>query len=307
MNYGRGNKSSENSSSNSLYSERSVHNSSMVADPEPRTDSLVVDDYGNDLQVEATSFAAEPDQKKKKNIFRNTITNVNQCAKKTFHSAGSTAKNIGSAVDKNVGKISKGASAASSKVPFLKEFLAFISKGNVIDLAVAVIIGTAFTAIVTSLNTDMISPFIALAIGQGALSQVYELLRAPKNWANNATLRERYQDSNGNFKKPATLDECKAIGCVTLNYGNFLQTIINFLIIALVVFGIVKIIGIVYRKETVATTQPCEFCAEDIKLTAKKCPHCLEPVPQVKVSNGEESSADEKEELLSGKDSQVRN
>ena len=141
----------------------------------------------------------------------------------------------------------------------LKEFKAFILRGNVMDLAIAVIIGTAFGAIINSLVKDIIMPPIGLALGKVDFANLFVAL-------------------DGNTYE--SLAKAQEIGAPTLNYGLFINTIINFLIVGLVIFLIVKAINKM-QKPVVAevTTKECVFCATEIPLTAKHCPHCTSELP----------------------------
>ena len=129
----------------------------------------------------------------------------------------------------------------------LDEFKEFISRGNVLDMAVGIIIGGAFTNVVSSLVKDIINPFLGLFGGM-------------------------------NFDRLSW----NIVGDVTLNYGSFLTTILNFLIMAFVVFLIVKVMNTVSdrftrkkEEEDVAlTTKICPFCKSEIDMDASRCPHC---------------------------------
>ena len=129
----------------------------------------------------------------------------------------------------------------------LDEFKEFISRGNVLDMAVGIIIGGAFTNVVSSLVKDIINPFLGLFGGMD-----FDRL----SW--------------------------NIVGDVTLNYGSFLTTILNFLIMAFVVFLIVKVMNTVSdrftrkkEEEDVApTTKICPFCKSEIDMDASRCPHC---------------------------------
>jgi large conductance mechanosensitive channel len=140
-----------------------------------------------------------------------------------------------------------------------KEFKEFAIKGNALDLAVGVIIGAAFGAIVTSLVKDIITPLIGLLTGGLDFSNKFLVLKA----APTAT----------NFATPA--DAAKA-GAVTLNYGNFITLIINFLIVAFCIFLVVKMFNNMKRpapsKEPVS--KDCPFCAMTIPVKATRCPEC---------------------------------
>lgn len=121
-------------------------------------------------------------------------------------------------------------------------------KGNVIDMAVGVVIGAAFGKIVTSLVNDVIMPPIGLLLGGVDFSDKKVMLKAAVD------------------KAPA----------VFLNYGSFINTIVDFLIVALCIFLVIKQINRFKKPEPVAaaTTKDCQFCAMAIPLAAKKCPHC---------------------------------
>ena len=141
-----------------------------------------------------------------------------------------------------------------------KDFKAFIMRGNVMDLAVAVVIGGAFGAIVKSLVDDVIMPPIGLALGHIDFSNLFILLKA------------------GDKSPPpyATPAQAHDAGAVTLNYGAFINTIITFLIIALAVFIIVRMVSKMYAKPAPAApnTKPCPRCTLPIPLAATRCPNC---------------------------------
>ena len=149
----------------------------------------------------------------------------------------------------------------------LKEFKEFAVKGNMVDMAVGIIIGAAFGTIVTSLVNDMIMPPIGLLLGGVAFENFFLVLR------------------EGATAAPyATLEEARAAGAVTMNYGMFVNTVVSFLIVAMSVFVLVRSINRLRREEQVApqapTDKPCPFCATSIPLKASRCPHCtsqLEP------------------------------
>lgn len=130
---------------------------------------------------------------------------------------------------------------------FFKEFKEFISKGNVMDMAVGIIIGGAFTAIVTSLVEDIISPILGLFGGL-------------------------------NFSEMSVT----LLGDVTLNYGSFITAIINFLIMALVIFALIKALNSASKRmkkteeelPAEPTTKVCPFCKSEIAIDAVRCPHC---------------------------------
>ncbi len=136
----------------------------------------------------------------------------------------------------------------------LKEFKEFIARGNVVDLAVAVIIGAAFGSIVTSVVNDILMPPIAMLTGGIDFTSMFFALR-------------------GN---PATLAEAKAAKLPTINYGQFIQTVIEFLIIAFVIFLIVKAMNRMKRKpdELPPAVKACGYCFSSIPAQATRCPQC---------------------------------
>lgn len=129
----------------------------------------------------------------------------------------------------------------------IKEFKEFISRGNVMDMAVGVIIGGAFTAIVNSLVNDLLMPLLSILTGGFDFSALCIALGEGE-------------------------------GAATINYGSFISAVINFLLIALVIFVIIKAINTVFRKKKAEapapTTKECPFCKEQIALEATRCPHC---------------------------------
>jgi large conductance mechanosensitive channel len=139
------------------------------------------------------------------------------------------------------------------------DFKAFIMRGNVLDLAVAVVIGAAFGVVVKSLVDDVIMPPIGLLLGHVDFSNLYVILK----------------DGVKSAPPYASLADAKTAGAVTLNYGIFVNNIITFLIVALAIFLVVRSANKVYKKPAAAvTTKPCPFCAMDIPIAATRCPHC---------------------------------
>ena len=140
---------------------------------------------------------------------------------------------------------------------FMNEFKKFALKGNMLDLAVGMIIGSAFNAIVKSLVDDVFMPVLSLFTGKLDFS----------NW---------FIALDGN--KYLTIDAAKEAGAATLNYGNFISGVINFIIMAFVVFMIVKVVNKLKEEPAPApaapTTKKCPFCKTDIPLDATRCPHC---------------------------------
>ncbi len=115
---------------------------------------------------------------------------------------------------------------AEEKKGFFKEFKEFITKGNIVDMAVGVIIGGAFGKIVTSLVGDIVTPLISLALGKANFSQLFVLLQQPE----------------AGTEIPKTIEKAQELGLATLNYGAFIQTIIDFIIVALCIFLVLKAI-----------------------------------------------------------------
>jgi large conductance mechanosensitive channel len=142
----------------------------------------------------------------------------------------------------------------------LKDFKAFILRGNVVDLAVGVIIGAAFGAIVKSAVDDLLMPPIGLATGGIDFSNKFIVLK----------------DGGKAVAPYASLADAKAAGAVTWNYGVFISQLVTFLIVALCVFLMVRVVMRMQGPPPAAavTTKECPFCATAIPLGAKRCPNC---------------------------------
>ena len=143
----------------------------------------------------------------------------------------------------------------------LEEFKKFAVKGNMVDMAVGIIIGAAFGAIIGSLVSDVLMPPIGLVLGNVDFSNLFLVLK------------------EGKTPSPyATIAAAKEAGAVTLNYGMFVNTIVNFLIIAFSIFFVVRGINKLKKKEeappAVPTTRDCPHCMSTIPIQAKKCGHC---------------------------------
>ncbi len=144
---------------------------------------------------------------------------------------------------------------------FIKEFKEFVLRGNVMDLAVGVIIGAAFGNIVTALTDDFINPLIASIGGV----EIAGMIRLP--WVDYTGL------------------DSEAVKALALNYGHFITTIINFLIMALCIFLMVKAVnklmnmGKKPEEPEAPTTKECPFCKSEIAIEATKCPHCTSDIP----------------------------
>ena len=135
-----------------------------------------------------------------------------------------------------------------------QEFKAFAMRGNVVDLAVGLVIGAAFGRIVSSLVNDLLMPPIGLVLGRVDFSNLFLNLSS-----------QHY----------ATLAEAKAAGAPTINYGMFLNTVIDFLIVALAIFLLVRFINRLYQQPPAPpTTKTCPYCISTIPLPATRCPHC---------------------------------
>ena len=152
------------------------------------------------------------------------------------------------------------------KTGWIAEFKKFIMRGNVIDLAVGVIIGGAFQSIVTSVINDLVMPFIGLLTGDVNFVDQFIVLRLPEG----APAETVYK----------TLEEATAAGATTFNYGKFITALINFLIMAFVIFMLVKFINkltSIGKKEEEAappTTKKCPFCCSEVAIEATRCPNC---------------------------------
>lgn len=140
-----------------------------------------------------------------------------------------------------------------------KEFREFILRGNVVDMAVGIIIGAAFVTIVKSLVDDVIMPPIGLLLGNIDFANFFAVLKAGK--------------TPGPYE---TLVQAKAAGAVTVNYGIFLNTVISFLVVAFCVFMLVRNVNRMRREPAPAevTTKECPYCLSEIPVLAVKCPHC---------------------------------
>lgn len=139
----------------------------------------------------------------------------------------------------------------------LKEFRAFIMRGNVLDLAVAVIMGGAFGKIVTSLVNDIVMPPIGLLLGKVDFSNLFFNLSATPY---------------------ASLADAQAAGAPTINYGVFLNVVIDFIIVAFAIYLVVRAANRLQRAQpapaAAPTTKECPFCVSTIPVKAARCPHC---------------------------------
>ena len=154
----------------------------------------------------------------------------------------------------------------------LNEFKKFAFKGNVIDMAVGVMIGAAFGSIVTSLVNDIFMPVIGLLIGTENLNQLFIILSYPEVLPEGTTVEAI---------RAMSLADAKAVGATVLSYGSFISAILNFFIIAIIVFFIVRLIkkaSTIGKKkeepEAAKELRKCPYCKQVIDDEATRCPHC---------------------------------
>jgi large conductance mechanosensitive channel len=154
-----------------------------------------------------------------------------------------------------------------------KDFKAFIARGNVIDLAVGIVIGAAFGAIVSSVVADIIMPPIGLLLGRVDFANLYVILKDGK--------------TPGPYE---SLAAAKAAGAVSMNYGLFIMTIINFVIVAFAVFILVRSVTRMQEQfekpqpaaTSAPTTRECPYCFTTIPIKATRCPNCTSQLTQTK-------------------------
>ncbi|MEO8417625.1 MAG: large-conductance mechanosensitive channel protein MscL [Methylophilaceae bacterium] len=145
----------------------------------------------------------------------------------------------------------------------LKEFKAFAMRGNVVDMAVGIIIGAAFGGIIKSLVDDVIMPPIGLLLGNVDFSNLFVVLK------------------QGTTAGPyASVAVAKVAGAVTLNYGIFVNSVVSFTIVAFAVFLLIRTLNRLQREEAPApvTTKECPRCYSAIPIKATRCPHCTSDV-----------------------------
>lgn len=156
-------------------------------------------------------------------------------------------------------------SKKKAKLAF-EDYKAFALKGNALDLAIGVVLGGAFTTIVNTLVSALITPIISLITSNVDLSTLFITLKG------------------GSFE---TLEAAKAAGAITLNYGEILTAIINFIIISIVLFIIVKTLTKASKKDTQEveiTTKTCPYCLSTIPLKATRCAHCTSILEEEKTT-----------------------
>jgi large conductance mechanosensitive channel len=148
-----------------------------------------------------------------------------------------------------------------------QDFKDFANRGRIFDMAVGIIIGAAFTAVVNSLVDDIIMPPIGMLLGQVDFSNMYITLQ--------------HGDPMGPY---ASLEEATIAGAVTINYGVFITSIITFLIVALVVFLLIRGINQVQEElfepeePQAPTTKKCPYCISEIHIDASRCPNCTSEI-----------------------------
>ena len=141
----------------------------------------------------------------------------------------------------------------------VEEFKKFILRGNVLDMAVGIIIGAAFGSIITSLVADVIMPPIGLLLGNVDFSNLYIVLK----------------DGTKAAAPYASLAAAKQAGAVTMNIGVFINTIISFLIVALAIFLLIRSVNKLHKQQAEAPmTQDCPYCLMSIPIKATRCGHC---------------------------------
>lgn len=154
---------------------------------------------------------------------------------------------------------------SDTKKGIIQEFKTFAMRGNVIDLAVGVIIGAAFQKIVTSLVNDLIMPIIGLITGGRNFNEQFLILKLPESIEKSAV---------------TSIKVAQELKVITFNYGSFITSVIDFLIVAFAIFLMVKGINkmtSVRKKEDIViapTTKKCSYCQSEISVDATRCPHC---------------------------------
>lgn len=140
----------------------------------------------------------------------------------------------------------------------LKEFKEFALKGNVVDMAIGIIIGAAFSTIVTSFVNDVIMPPIGLLLGKVDFANLFLVIK------------------EGSTAAPySSLASAKAAGAVTVNYGIFINALISFLIVAMALFFMIRGMNKLRKEEPAApNTKECPYCLQEIKLNATRCAYC---------------------------------
>ncbi len=151
---------------------------------------------------------------------------------------------------------------------FFREFREFAVRGNVVDMAVGIIIGAAFTSVVQSLVNDVLMPPIGMLVGDSDFKNLFVTLR------------------RGNPPGPyPSVEAAKAAGAVTINLGVFANAVLSFVLVAFATFLLVRMVNRMRRHEAAPpppSTHKCPFCATDIPLLATRCPHCTSELAAAK-------------------------
>jgi large conductance mechanosensitive channel len=169
---------------------------------------------------------------------------------------------------KRIGEAGKSATKVKN-VKLVQEFKSFIMKGNVLDMAVGIIIGLAFGTVVTSMVNDLIMPPIGIAVGNMDFKDLFVVLKEGK--------------TPGPYP---SIVNATAAGAVTWRYGAFINTVINFLIVAFAVFMLVRMVGKmrakeeIIKKEEAPTEKECPYCFMKIPIKAMKCGHCTSAIEE---------------------------
>ena len=150
----------------------------------------------------------------------------------------------------------------------MKEFKEFVVRGNVVDMAVGIVVGVAFGAVVKSLVDDIITPPVGLLLGGVDFANFFILLKA------------------GSLAGPyASLADAQAAGAVTINFGVFINAVVSFLIVAFVMFLLARSINRMKKEEETPpaepTTKDCPYCLSTVAIGATRCPHCTSQLEAV--------------------------
>ncbi|KAJ3107659.1 Vacuolar protein sorting-associated protein 11 [Phlyctochytrium planicorne] len=179
--------------------------------------------------------------------------------------SGQMVGNAGKVVGKGLGKGFKKTSGAVGSI--LEDFANFLRQGSVVDLAVGLVLGGAFTTLINSVVTDLVAPIIGLAISVN-LQNAFIVLKCGSN-ATNTDCRAGSQSNYG------TITQAAQDGAVTFNWGNFIQVCINVFIISMVVFMLVKVYAATFlRKHGGGKRKPCPRCDEEVSVNAHVCKWC---------------------------------
>ncbi len=170
----------------------------------------------------------------------------------------------------NVGM--KGVAAVGSVFDDFKEFL---NRGSVVDLAVGVVMGAAFTSVVNSVVKDLFTPMVSLSLDSVSLPDSFMVIACPRN--NDTKIRPPVSSCDKNF---ATVLSAQTAGAITWNYGAFANTMLTFVLTSIIIFFIVKAYSAAFRRKSKEkTTKECPHCVKDIPIKATRCAFCTSPLP----------------------------